>query len=115
MSRRFLAWVPRAGACAAIVTALSLTAYVGSTLAPRPAPAAAALPRATTGAPTRTPVPTLEPIPRDKPVAIVAGNPISGADYADLVVQQLRAAAIQAQQQGGAAPNERQIRAQALT
>jgi parvulin-like peptidyl-prolyl isomerase len=60
-------------------------------------------------------VATPAPIPRNKPVALVAGQPISGAAYADLVARERVAAAAQAQQQGGSAPDERQIRTQALT
>lgn len=109
MSRRLWAWAPRACAGAALVAvALSLTAF---------ASAVPARPSAATAAATPAPTPTakLAPIPRNKPVAIVAGQPVSGAAYADLVLQQLKAATLQAQQQGAAPPNERQVRTQALT
>ena len=91
-SRRLQAWAPRTCAAAALTSAaLSLTACVGDNR------------------------PTLAPIPRDKPVAIVAGTPVSGADYADRVAQQLKGAAAQAQQQPGVPrPDARQIRSQAL-
>jgi hypothetical protein len=90
-SRRLQAWAPRTCAAAALTSAaLSLTACVGDNR------------------------PTLAPIPRDKPVAIVAGTPVSGADYADRVAQQLKGAAAQAQQPGVPTPDARQIRSQAL-
>jgi parvulin-like peptidyl-prolyl isomerase len=66
-------------------------------------------------APTVSPVPTMPPIPRNKPVAVVAGTPISGAAYADAVTQANKAVAQRMQQQPGAPmPDARQIRSQAL-
>ncbi len=105
MSRRLRVGVLGAGTVALAVVAVSLTAYAAG----RPASTQAA-PRAA----TPTPAPTLAPISSDKPVAVVAGQSISGASYAALVAQERAAASMQAQQQGSAAPDERQIREQAL-
>ena len=116
-SRRLQAWAPRICAVVALVcAAMSLTACVGDNRLARPAAAPAAMHRATTGSLAPAPVATLAPIPRNKPVAIVAGTPVSGADYADRVAQQLKSAAAQARQQPGAStPDARRIRSQALT
>src|SRR5579875_3525137 len=100
MSRRLRVGVLGAGTVALAVVAVSLTAYAAG----RPASTQAA-PRAA----TPTPAPTLAPISSDKPVAVVAGQSISGASYAALVAQERAAASMQAQQQGSAAPDERQI------
>ncbi len=105
MSRRLWARARGARVGAALVAAAITLIATGSMSAPLSLAAA----------PTATPAPTPGPIPRDKPVAIVAGQPISGAAYADLVAQERAGAAIAAQQQGAAPPTERQIRAQALT
>lgn len=114
MSRRLRARAPRACAGAALVAvALTLTAFAG--VVPAHLAAAAALPQVAAATPVPTPAAKLAPIPRNKPVAIVAGQPVSGAAYADLVLQQLKAATLQAQQQGAAPPDERQIRTEALT
>lgn len=116
MSRRLRTWAPRACVGAALVAAaLSLTACVSDNPPPGLAAAPGATPAAATTPAAVTPVPTLAPIPRNKPVAIVAGKPVSGADYADLVQEQFAGATLQAQQQGGAPPDERQVRTQALT
>jgi peptidyl-prolyl cis-trans isomerase D len=57
----------------------------------------------------------MPPIPRNKPAAVVAGTPISGADYAEAVVQVRKEVAQRMRQQPGmTAPTERQIRSQAL-
>jgi parvulin-like peptidyl-prolyl isomerase len=105
----------RALAAAALVgVALALSACVsdssgGAFRAPAPSPTAGV------AAPTVRPAPTMAPIPRNKPAAIVAGTPISGAAYADAVTQLHKAFAQQKQQQPGAiVPTERQIRSQAL-
>src|SRR2546426_12560836 len=112
ISRRLRAGAPRTCAAATLVSAaMSLTACVGDNPPPRPGAAPAATHSAMTGTPTPAPVVTLAPIPRDKPVAIVAGTPVSGADYADRVTQQAKGAAAQAQQQQGVpTPDARQIR-----
>ena len=105
----------RALAAAALVgVALALSACVsenskGAFSAPTPSP--------TTGvaAPTVRPAPTMPPIPRNKPAAVVAGTPISGAAYADAVTRLHKAFEQQKQQQPGTfVPTERQIRSQAL-
>ena len=116
ISRCLRAGAPRTCAAVALVSAaLSLTACVGDT-PPRPGAAPAATHSATTGTATPAPVPTLAPIPRNKSVAIVAGTPVSGADYADRITQQVKGVAAQAQQQQGVpTPNARQIRSQSLT
>ena len=49
--------------------------------APKPSPTAGL------AVPTIAPTPTAIPIPRDRPAAVVAGAPISGADYADAVMR----------------------------
>jgi parvulin-like peptidyl-prolyl isomerase len=65
--------------------------------------------------PTTPPVPTAVPIPRDKPAAVVAGAPISGAAYADAVAQVKKFVAQQVRQQPGTPlPSEQQIRSVAL-
>src|SRR5438552_12335827 len=115
MSRPLRVWALCAGAAALVAVAVSLTAYASATPPPRRAAAPAATSRLTPRTAPPTPVPTPAPIPRNKPVALVAGQPISGAAYADLVAQERVAAATQAQQQGVPAPDERRIRAQALT
>jgi hypothetical protein len=105
----------RALAAAALVgVALALSACVsdssGSAFS-APAP----LPTAGVAAPTVAPVPTMPPIPRNKPAAVVAGTPISGADYAEAVVQVRKEVAQRMQQQPGMTPpTEQQIRSQAL-
>jgi PPIC-type PPIASE domain/SurA N-terminal domain len=105
----------RALAAAALVgVALALSACVsdssrGAFSAPTPSPAAGS------PVPTVRPAPTMPPIPRNKPAAVVAGRPISGAAYADTVAQLLKAVAQRKQQQPGTiVPTERQIRSQAL-
>ena len=105
----------RALAAAALVgVALALSACVsdsssGAFRAPAPSPTAGV------AAPTVRPAPTMPPIPRNKPAAIVAGTPISGAAYADAVAQLRKAVAQRRQQQPGAiVPTEQQIRSQAL-
>ena len=105
----------RALAAAALVgVALALSACVSDSSgnafsAPAPSPTAGF------AAPTVPPVPTMPPIPRNKPAAVVAGTPISGAAYADAVIQANKAAAQRQQQQPGiTVPTEQQIRSQAL-
>jgi foldase protein PrsA len=105
----------RALAAAALVgVALALSACVskssGSAFrAPTPSPAAGS------PVPTVRPAPTMPPIPRNKPAAVVAGTPISGAAYADAVTQLHKAVAQQLRQQPGTtAPTEQQIRSIAL-
>ena len=71
-------------------------------------------PTAGVAAPTVAPAPTMPPIPRNKPAAVVAGTPISGAAYADAVAQLHKAYAQRKQQPGMIVPTERQIRSQAL-
>jgi foldase protein PrsA len=98
------------GAAALVGAALTLSACVsdssGSAFsAPAPSPTAGV------AAPTVPAVPTMPPIPRNKPAAVVAGTPISGAAYADTVVAVRKAAAAQQMQQQ---PTEKQIRSIAL-
>ena len=106
----------RALAATALVgVALALCACVsdskgGALGAPTPSPTTGAV------APTVPPVPTMPPIPRNKPAAVVAGTPISGAAYADAVTQANKTAAQRKLQQPGmTVPTERQIRSQALS
>ena len=105
----------RALAATALVgVALALCACVsdskgGALGAPTPSPTTGAV------APTVPPVPTMPAIPRNKPAAVVAGTPISGAAYADAVTQVNKTVAQRKLQQPGmTAPTERQIRSQAL-
>ena len=108
MSQRHQARAPHTRIGAMLAAAAIFLAVYGSVTAPL---SLAATPAA---APTPTAAPAPAPIPLNKPVAIVAGQPISGAAYADLVAQERAGASIQAQQQGAAPPTERQIRTQAL-
>jgi parvulin-like peptidyl-prolyl isomerase len=104
----------RALAGAALVgVALALSACVsdssgGAFRAPAPSPTAGV------ATPTVPPAPTMPPIPHNKPAAVVAGTPISGAAYADAVTQLHKAYAQRKQQPGTIVPTERQIRSQAL-
>src|SRR5919199_1711862 len=99
---------------ALVGVALALSACVsdsskGAFSAPTPSPTASV------AAPTVRPAPTMPPIPRNKPAAVVAGTPISGAAYADAVAQLHKAFEQRRQQQPGTiVPTERQIRSQAL-
>jgi parvulin-like peptidyl-prolyl isomerase len=104
----------RALAAAALVgVVLTLSACVSdSSRGALKAPASS--PTAGVAAPTVRPAPTLPPIPRNKPAAVVAGTPISGAAYADAVAQLQKAVAQRAPQPGTIVPTERQIRSQAL-
>src|SRR5919201_121975 len=94
----------RALAAAALVgVALALSACVsdnsrGAFSAPTPSPTAGF------AAPTAPPVPTMPPIPRNKPAAVVAGTPISGAAYADAVTQLHKAVEQRKQQPGMTVP-----------
>jgi len=106
---------PRALAAATlVVAAVGLSGCVsGSALYTGPASttSAASAPTVTTGA-TNAPLP---PISRSKPAAIVAGQTISGADYADAANQARQYYSQQAAQQPGSPlPSETQIRSAAL-
>ncbi len=105
-------YAPRAfAATALVVVTLGLSACVsGSALYTGPASTTSSA-----AAPTVTPGSTLPAISRDKPAAVVAGQYISGAAYADAVTQvRLSAAQSAAQQPGSPPPTETQIRTAAL-
>jgi len=106
---------PRALAAATlVVAAVGLSGCVsGSALYTGPASTtnAASAPTVTTGA-TNSALPSIS---RSKPAATVAGQTISGADYADAANEVRLSAAQQAQQQPGSPlPTETQIRTVAL-
>ncbi len=105
-------YAPRALAAVALVVAtLGLSACVsGSTLYTGPASTTSSA-----AAPTVTPGSALPAISRTAPAAVVAGQYISGAAYADAVTQvRLGAAQQAAQQPGSPLPTEAQIRSSAL-
>ena len=93
------------------LVSLSLTACVsdsnGSAAGPPPTATTAPIP-------TIVPTPTVVPIPLNQPAAVVGGQAISGAAFADAVTQARDAATQAAQQQGSAMPSEAQLRTEAL-
>ena len=99
----------RALAAAALIgVAVVLTACVsdssGAAFGPPPTATTAPLP-------TQVPTPTVVPVDRSHPVAVVAGTPIPGAAFADLIDQQRQFYAYQAlQQPGQTVPTDNQIR-----